>query len=216
MRMTSHPAIAGTAIGAMFVIGVVASAPQQPPTNAAAQAARDGAHVLRLRARRVDDASETVCSVRSPARRCGWSTREPRLCGRFSAGAPTSPNWSSTDRPVELKARHCACTNPQSRQWTLNYFNAADGLLTLPMTGEFRNGKGVFHGQDTLGGRSILVRFVITRAGNDLYRFEQSFSDDGGETWELNWVASDTKRSRPSSPLAEVIHDHQIGAGAVD
>jgi hypothetical protein len=27
----------------------------------------------------------------------------------------------------------------------------------------------------------------------DQYRFEQSFSDDGGKTWELNWVAIDTR-----------------------
>jgi hypothetical protein len=86
------------------------------------------------------------------------------------------------------------------RRWTLNYFNATDGLLTQPLTGEFRNGRGVFFGPDTLGGRAILVRFVITKAENDSYRFEQSFSGDGGETWELNWVATDTKRSAPRHP----------------
>jgi hypothetical protein len=90
--------------------------------------------------------------------------------------------------------------SPQNRQWTLNYFNATDGLLTQPLTGEFRNGRGVFFGPDTLGGRAILVRFVITKAENDSYRFEQSFSGDGGETWELNWVATDTKRSAPRHP----------------
>ncbi|HUS22040.1 MAG TPA: hypothetical protein VMZ66_08535, partial [Aeromicrobium sp.] len=52
--------------------------------------------------------------------------------------------------------------SPQSRQWTLNFFNIADGALTPPVAGEFRNGRGVFQGVDTLGGRSILVRFVIT------------------------------------------------------
>jgi hypothetical protein len=88
----------------------------------------------------------------------------------------------------------------ESRQWTLTYFNAADGLLTPPMTGDFRDGRGIFHGQDTLGGRSILVRFVITKAANDVYRFEQSFSNDAGATWELNWVATDTKRSAPHRP----------------
>ena len=28
---------------------------------------------------------------------------------------------------------------PQSRQWTLNVFNVADGRLTTPMAGEFQN-----------------------------------------------------------------------------
>jgi hypothetical protein len=25
----------------------------------------------------------------------------------------------------------------------------------------------------------------------DWWRYEQSFSDDGGETWEVNWIAID-------------------------
>jgi hypothetical protein len=85
---------------------------------------------------------------------------------------------------------------PQSRQWTLNFFNVADCKLTPPMVGEFQNGRGVFHGQDTLNGRSILVRFVITKVTADSYRFEQAFSADAGQTWELNWIATDTRRGR--------------------
>ena len=85
---------------------------------------------------------------------------------------------------------------PESRQWTLNFFSIADGKLTPPMFGEFKDGRGVFHGQDTYNGRSILVRFVITRVTADSYRFEQAFSADAGQTWELNWVATDTRRSR--------------------
>jgi hypothetical protein len=86
--------------------------------------------------------------------------------------------------------------DPQSRQWTLNFFNVADGRLTPPMFGEFRDGRGLFHGEDTLNGRSILVRFVITRVTADSYRFEQAFSADAGQTWEINWVATDTRRPR--------------------
>jgi hypothetical protein len=85
--------------------------------------------------------------------------------------------------------------NPGSRQWSINYFSVADGMLTPPLFGEFRDGRGMFYGQDTLGGRAILVRFVIQKAGPDTYRFEQSFSDTGGETWEVNWIATDTRRT---------------------
>jgi hypothetical protein len=85
--------------------------------------------------------------------------------------------------------------DPQSRQWTLNFFNIADGKLTPPMFGEFHDGRGVFHGQDTFNGRSIFVRFVIIRVTADSYRFEQAFSADAGQTWELNWIATDTRRS---------------------
>jgi hypothetical protein len=84
---------------------------------------------------------------------------------------------------------------PQSQQWTLNFANIADGHLTVPMIGEFRDGVGCFYAQDTLNGRAILVRFVITRASEQAWRFEQAFSDDGGRTWEDNWIATDTRRS---------------------
>ena len=83
--------------------------------------------------------------------------------------------------------------NPQSRQWSLNFANINSGVLTTPSIGEFNDGRGEFYNQDTYNGRSILVRFVITRITQDQYRFEQSFSADGGKTWELNWIAVDTR-----------------------
>jgi hypothetical protein len=83
---------------------------------------------------------------------------------------------------------------PANRRWTLNFFNVADGQLTPPMIGEFHNGRGLFYGDDTLGGRPIKVRFEIVRITADSYRFEQAFSADGGKTWELNWIALDTRR----------------------
>ena len=83
--------------------------------------------------------------------------------------------------------------NPQSRQWTLNFVNINDGSLSPPTTGEFKDGRGEFYNQETLNGRAIFVRFVITKVTNDQYRFEQAFSDDGGKTWEVNWIAVDTR-----------------------
>lgn len=83
--------------------------------------------------------------------------------------------------------------NPQSRQWSLNFANINHGQLTTPSIGEFKNGRGEFYNQDTYNGRAILVRFVIIKVADDQYRFEQSFSDDGGKTWEANWIAVDTR-----------------------
>ena len=83
--------------------------------------------------------------------------------------------------------------NPQSQQWSLNFANAADGILAQPTIGQFKDGRGEFYDQETYNGRAILVRFVITPASPDSIRFEQAFSDDGGKTWEVNWIATDTR-----------------------
>jgi hypothetical protein len=83
--------------------------------------------------------------------------------------------------------------NPQSHQWSLNFSSSRTGTLSPPSIGEFKDGRGEFFDQETLDGRAILVRFVISVITPDSVRFEQSFSDDGGKTWELNWIATDTR-----------------------
>ncbi|MEP6622634.1 MAG: hypothetical protein ABJE47_25155 [bacterium] len=83
--------------------------------------------------------------------------------------------------------------NPEAHQWSLNFASVRGGLLTQPTVGEFRDDRGEFYDQETLDGRAILVRFVIAKLSPDSLRFEQSFSPDGGKTWEVNWVAVDTR-----------------------
>jgi hypothetical protein len=83
--------------------------------------------------------------------------------------------------------------NPDARQWSLNFSNIRSGTLSPPVIGEFKNGRGEFYGADTLGSRAILVRFVIYDIKPDSAKFEQAFSDDGGKTWEVNWIATDTR-----------------------
>lgn len=83
--------------------------------------------------------------------------------------------------------------NPESRQWSLNFSNSRGGTLSPPAIGAFTNGRGEFYSQETLDGRAIFVRFVISKITPDEYRFEQAFSDDGAKTWEVNWIATDTR-----------------------
>jgi hypothetical protein len=82
---------------------------------------------------------------------------------------------------------------PDTHHWTLNFFNIVNGQLTPPMIGDFHDGRGLFFGDDTLGSRPIKVRFEISRLTADSYRFEQAFSADSGKTWEVNWIAVDTR-----------------------
>jgi hypothetical protein len=83
---------------------------------------------------------------------------------------------------------------PASGQWTLHFANLANGLMTDPMVGDFKDGKGSFYGQDMVDGRAVLVRFLILPAGAGQWRFEQAYSADGGQRWETNWIAVDTRR----------------------
>jgi hypothetical protein len=83
--------------------------------------------------------------------------------------------------------------NPQARQWSLNAANSSSGTLSVPTVGEFKGGRGEFYDQEIFEGRTILVRNVWSDITADSCRFEQSFSDDGGKTWEVNWIAVDTR-----------------------
>ncbi len=89
--------------------------------------------------------------------------------------------------------------NPQSHQWRLYWANRKIGILDPPQVGEFKDGRGEFFAQDTINGKTILIRFVWTNLNTSTPHFEQSFSDDGGKTWEVNWI---TDQSRVSAPQA--------------
>jgi hypothetical protein len=86
--------------------------------------------------------------------------------------------------------------NPESGQWSLNFASIRTGTLSEPVFGRFENGRGEFYGQESFDGRVILVRFVISDITPTSCRFEQAFSDDGGKTWEVNWIVTDTRARR--------------------
>ncbi len=85
--------------------------------------------------------------------------------------------------------------NPTAHQWSLNFSNSRVGTLGVPTVGEFRNGRGEFYDQETIGDRTVWVRFLITDITPDSCHFEQAFSVDGGRSWEVNWIATDTRLS---------------------
>ncbi len=83
--------------------------------------------------------------------------------------------------------------NPQTHQWMLYWANSKTGILDPPQIGEFKDGRGEFYAQDKWNGRSIIVRFIWSRTNTNTPHFEQSFSDDGGKTWEVNWITDQTR-----------------------
>ncbi|HEX3437564.1 MAG TPA: hypothetical protein VHT24_12410 [Pseudacidobacterium sp.] len=84
--------------------------------------------------------------------------------------------------------------NPQSHQWSLYWGTSKSGALSLPATvGEFKNGKGEFYDQEDWHGRVIFVRYIWSDITPNSAHFEQSFSDDGGKTWEVSWITDQTR-----------------------
>jgi len=122
---------------------------------------------------------------------------------KYSGTTTVTPIWGGKANLAELEVDGAAghiqglglrLFDPSSRQWSLYYSNSRSGkLLGEPTVGEFANGRGEFYSSDTLDGRSILVRFVIAPENPRKIHFEQSYSADGGRTWEPNWIATDTR-----------------------
>jgi len=85
--------------------------------------------------------------------------------------------------------------NPASHQWSIYWANRNDGSLGIPTIGEFKNGQGEFYDREVINGRMILVRFIWSQMTQNSAHFEQAFSDDGGKTWEVNWITDQTRVS---------------------
>jgi hypothetical protein len=84
--------------------------------------------------------------------------------------------------------------NPKTQAWSLYWANSKDGIVAVPpQVGRFENGVGVFDAPDTFNGKQILVRFTWSKTSTDTPHFEQSFSADGGKTWEVNWITDQTR-----------------------
>ena len=83
--------------------------------------------------------------------------------------------------------------DPQTQQWSLNFANSAGGGIATPTIGGFKNGQGIFYDKETFRGKDVLVRFIISDIKANSCHFEQAYSIDEGKTWEVNWIADDTR-----------------------
>ncbi|HEX4160232.1 MAG TPA: hypothetical protein VHY79_17335 [Rhizomicrobium sp.] len=103
--------------------------------------------------------------------------------------------WSA-DRTQHIKAQTLRLYNPVSHQWSIYLVHLDDGVLDIPpVTGQFTGRRGEFYDQEVWKGRAILVRYVWLDLSPHAARMEQSFSPDGGKSWEVNWIC-ELSRSR--------------------
>ena len=143
-----------------------------------------------------------------------WHTHIRRVLDPFSASSDAvelegtvtiRPVWGGRAKLEEIEADgpkghweglSLFLYNPQSRQWSQTFASSEDGTLEQPSIGEFKNGRGELFDQETFNGRTILVRGTWSNITPNAHRFEQAYSDDGGKTWEPNFIANLTRESQ--------------------
>ena len=90
--------------------------------------------------------------------------------------------------------------DPRAHQWIVSFAPSSTGTMGQPMAGAFDRGRGEFFNTETQDGRTVLVRSITSDITATSYRDEYAYSDDGGETWEPNWIATYTRASSSITP----------------
>lgn len=125
----------------------------------------------------------------------------------FDGTSVTRPLWGSranieefeADSPTgHLEGLTLRTYNPQTHNWQLFWSSAKDGRMDPPQIGQFKDGVGRFYAMDTVYGKYVLVRFEWSKLNSGRPHFEQAFSEDGGKTWEVNWI-TDQWHDKPKS-----------------
>jgi hypothetical protein len=83
--------------------------------------------------------------------------------------------------------------NPQSERWSVYFATSNDGTLGTPMIGQFQDGRGEFSDRELFHGKMIDLHFVFSNVTEKSFHGEQSFSPDGGKSWETNWIEDFTR-----------------------
>jgi hypothetical protein len=105
-------------------------------------------------------------------------------------------NVDSPQNNIHIHGLTIRLFNPKSHQWSIYWANRNNGTIDpSAQVGQFKNGRGEFYGQDTLDGKGIYVRFVWSNITSAAPHFEQSYSEDGGKTWEVNWITEQIRVS---------------------
>jgi hypothetical protein len=131
---------------------------------------------------------------------------------RFDGTVVVKPLWGGQGEYEEIEAdgpvghfegMTLFLYDKQAQQWSQYFSNSDDGQMGAPVIGAFKDGRGDFYGQDTVAGKTILVRMVWEDITPTSHHVEQSFSADGGKTWEANFIGDLTAtQETPKVPSA--------------
>ena len=110
--------------------------------------------------------------------------------------------------------------DPVEKDWTIYWISSKTMELNPPVKGRWsEDGTSCWLvGEEELDGRPILVSYAWSDVTETTAHWEQSFSADGGETWELNWVMDFTRRDTepPRVDIPKVTGDFDFQVGEWD
>jgi hypothetical protein len=198
LRFASHTAAAAVLLFATCALGA-----DLAPTQAAI--ARDGAHDFDF------DLGVWHTEITRRLHPLTDSTESMKLTGTVTIRKV----WGGTAQLEEIEAdgpkghwegMSLFLYDPAAHQWSQSFIGAASGVFSPGFVGSFHDGKGELFQQDTLDGRSVLVRATWSDITPDSHKYEEHYSADGGKTWSLSFSALKT-RIRMSAAARADAHD---------
>ena len=107
----------------------------------------------------------------------------------------------------EYRGASVRAFDPVAGSWSIWWVDGRQaGKLDPPVIGGFKGDEGEFFGQDVYKGTPVTVRFRWHAVRSKRPHWDQSFSTDGGKSWEINWRNWFTRTSTTAmpQPLLEV------------
>ena len=115
----------------------------------------------------------------------GRFENQPVLGGYGNIGDNLMEFPTGTVRGIGLRAY-----DAPRRRWSSWWLDGREPTtIQPPVLGGFNDGVGTFIGDDSLDGRPIRTRVIWSRITARSARWEQACSDDGGRSWETNWIS---------------------------
>lgn len=79
--------------------------------------------------------------------------------------------------------------NPETETWKIWWSSTqSPGILDIPVEGQFAGDVGVFLTSHNIAGREVQVKFEWIKTDPEHPKWQQHFSYDQGNEWNLNWI----------------------------
>jgi hypothetical protein len=140
-----------------------------------------------------------------------WTNAWTYLEGAVSVDEIALPDRGFSGLSLRLR-------DAKTGEWSIWWVNSETSTLQPPVHGRWEDGGCRLVGTDEYDGKPILATYEWSDITEDTAHWQQSFSEDGGETWETNWHmdfrrASHEPRDEPGKHLPKRTGDFDFLRG---